>query len=487
MDVGSKEPPRQITSGDFDDSEPAWSPDGKRVAFVSNRTAEPDGNPNTDLWIVSADSSDKGATLLQLTTNPREDESPAWSPDGKSIAYKTVTAGLSLVWYATEQLAIVSADGKSSRVLTADLDRNVASPRFSEDGASVWFVLEDSGERQLASVPAAGGAVTRHVRGEDVVERFDVGGGKVALLVSRPDLPGDLFTFANGKLARVTSVNEELLAKVELTRPEKIRYESADGTPVEAFLFHPIGFDAAMKYPLLLHPHGGPTSQYDWGFDFTAQLWAANGYLVLQPNPRGSTGYGQAFAYALNEKWGIPDFEDVMAGVDAVIARGSADPEKLGVGGWSYGGMLTNYVITKSTRFKAAVSGASAGLYRANYGHDQYQLWWEVELGLPWENAQLWEQLSPINDVAKITTPTLWIGGAVDWNVPILNSEQMYQSMKRLGRETQLVVYPGEHHGLRKPSFQKDRFQRFLGWFDKYIKGVERKWDEEEKKSLIED
>jgi dipeptidyl aminopeptidase/acylaminoacyl peptidase len=178
----------------------------------------------------------------------------------------------------------------------------------------------------------------------------------------------------------------------------------------------------------------------------------------------------------------VPDFEDEMAGVDYVISRGYCDPEKLGVGGWSYGGIMTNYLITKSTRFKAAVSGASEALFRANYGHDHYQLWWEVELGLPWENVAAWEKISPFNDVAKITTPTLWIGGAEDWNVPILNSEQMYQAMKRLGRTTQLVVYPGEHHGIRKPTFQKDRFQRFIGWFDKYIKGVERKWEEDEKK-----
>ena len=159
-----------------------------------------------------------------------------------------------------------------------------------------------------------------------------------------------------------------------------------------------------------------------------------------------------------------------MAGVDYAIESGYTDPNRLGVGGWSYGGILTNYVITKSDRFKAAVSGASEALYRANYGHDHYQRTWEEELGLPWENAPAWERISPFNDVAKITTPTLWMGGSDDWNVPILNSEQMYQAMKRLGRETQLVVYPGEHHGIRRPSFQKDRMERWLAWFGKYLK-----------------
>lgn len=482
FDLGSKDEPRQITSGDFDDSDPAWSPDGKLIAFESNRTKEPDSNPNTDIWIVAADNNDKGATMLQLTKNPREDNNPAWSPDGKTITYTTVTAPLKTMWYAVQYLATIPATGGEPRLLTSNLDRNVLNPEYAADGSAIWFTVEDSGEQHLASIPANGGQVTRHVRGENVVQSFVVQGGTVAMMVSKPDVPGDVFTFSNGSLKQITFANKELLDKIELSKPEEIRFRSKDGTEIEAFLFKPAGFDPSMKYPLILNPHGGPVSQYDYSFDFDAQLWAANGYLVLLPNPRGSSGYGEAFSYALFGQWGVPDFEDVMAGVDHVIARGYADPEKLGVGGWSYGGILTNYVITKSTRFKAAVSGASEALFRSNYGHDHYQMWWEVELGLPWENAEAWERISPFNDVAKITTPTLWIGGQEDWNVPILNSEQMYQAMKRLGRETKLVVYPGEHHGIRRPTFQKDRFQRFLGWFDKYIKGVERNWEEEEKK-----
>jgi dipeptidyl aminopeptidase/acylaminoacyl peptidase len=192
--------------------------------------------------------------------------------------------------------------------------------------------------------------------------------------------------------------------------------------------------------------------------------------VTLLINPRGSSGYGQAFSEALFADWGNKDYQDVIAAVDYVIGQGYADPSKLGVGGWSYGGILTNYVITKTDRFKGAVSGASEGLYRANYGHDHYQLTWELELGLPWENAEAWEKISPFNQVANITTPTLWIGGEKDWNVPILNSEQMYQAMKRLGRETQLVVYPGEHHGIRRPTFVKDRLERYLQWFKTHVK-----------------
>ena len=251
---------------------------------------------------------------------------------------------------------------------------------------------------------------------------------------------------------------------------ETIGFKSKDGTPIEGFVVKPVDFTGSKKYPTILWIHGGPTSQYEFSYHSTAQLFAANGYVVLLLNPRGSTGYGEDFSKALFADWGGPDYEDVMAGVDYAIEQGWSDPDKLAVGGWSYGGILTNYVITKTDRFKAAMSGASEALYRANYGHDHYQLTWEQELGLPWENAEAWERISPFNDVAKITTPTLWMGGSDDWNVPILNSEQMYQGMKRLGRETQLIVYPDEHHGIRRPSFQKDRLERYLAWLKKYVK-----------------
>jgi len=463
----------QITSGDFDDSDAAWSPDGKLVAFSSNRTAEPDNNRNSDLWIVASDDADTGRTLRRLTSNPGADDSPAWSPDGRTIAYVTVV-DVPAMWYATQHLAVIPTVGGTPALPTQAMDRNVSSPKYTADGKDILFLLEDSGESHLAKIPAGGGTVSRIIGGFRSVSSFDAApSGRIAARIAEPAFPGELFTLApTAPLTRVTHANDSLLGTLTLAQVENIHFKSRDGADIEGFLYYPVGYASGLRYPTLLRIHGGPVSQYEAAFNFEAQLFAANGYAVVTVNPRGSSGYGQAFSQAIFADWGSKDFEDVMAGVDYAIARGLADSTRLGVGGWSYGGILTNYVITKSNRFKGATSGASEAHIISNYGHDHYQLEYEQELGLPWENRAAYEKLSSFNDVAKIVTPTLWMGGAEDWNVPILNSEQMYQAMKRMGRETQLVVYPGEHHGLVRLTFQKDRLERYLAWFGKYVKGV---------------
>jgi dipeptidyl aminopeptidase/acylaminoacyl peptidase len=283
--------------------------------------------------------------------------------------------------------------------------------------------------------------------------------------------PHEVYSFDDGTVTQLTHENRDYLAELIAPEVEEIHFNSADGTEIHGFLVKPIGYEEGRSYPTLLWIHGGPVAQFEHSYRFEPQLFAAHGYAVVMVNPRGSSGYGQEFSEVLFADWGNKDFEDVMAGVDYAIEMGVADADQLGVGGWSYGGILTNYVITQTDRFEGAISGASETLYRSLYGHDHYQLYWELELGLPWETPEKWERISPFNDVANVTTPTLWMGGSDDWNVPILSSEQMYQAMKRLGIETQLVVYPGEHHGIRTPVFQKDRFERYLTWFDQYVKG----------------
>lgn len=462
--------PLQLTFGDFDDAEPAFSPDGSAIAFTSNRTDEPDSNDNTDIWVVSSDERAGERAPRRLTSNPGTDYSPAWSNDGNYITYVT-TLEPQLIWYATNHLALVPAAGGEERVLTLALDRNVMTPRFAPDDRSILFVLEDSADQQLAQYHRGSGDIERLVHGELTVFEFTLDNeGRVALQLSTVERPGEIFSWRDGKLRQLTFTNESILGERRLAAVRNVTFESADGTAIEGFIFTPPDYERGRRYPTVLRIHGGPVWQYGYWFFEEAQLLAAQGYVVVISNPRGSSGYGQAFAAAIFAEWGVKDYADVMAAVDYAIAEGYADPDRLGVGGWSYGGILTNYVITKTDRFAAAISGASEVNYLANYGHDHYQLAWELELGLPWENRETWERLSPFNDVDKVTTPTLVIGGKEDWNVPILNSEQLYQALRRRGIETQLVVYPGESHSITRPSFRKDRYERYLAWYDRFLR-----------------
>jgi len=470
LDVESKKM-AQITSGDFDDSEPAWSPDGKRIAFTSNRTEDPDSNYNTDIWVVAADNTDKGQILLQVTTNPGPDAAPDWSPVGDLIAHVSATDTEAIV-YAVNHLAVAPAKGGDATVLTASLDRNTFTPRFAPDGHSVFVTVEDSGEQYLARVPVDGSPLEQTIGGPRRVGKFDVAGdGRIVAMVSEPHLPPEVFLAGDSTLTRLTHMNDEVLAGINLGEVENVHFESRDGTEIEGFIIKPPGFEPGVRYPAVLRIHGGPMSQYDFGFHFEGQLFAGAGYVVVMANPRGSQGYGQDFCTAIWQGWGEKDFDDVMAAVDDAIERGYADPEKLAVGGWSYGGILTDHVITKTDRFKAAYTGASAALYITNYGHDEYQRWWEYELGLPWQNPDLYRKMSPYFRVEKVVTPTLIVGGEQDWNVPIINSEQLFMALKRLGVKTELVVYPGEFHVFETPSYIQHLYQRFLDWFATHVKG----------------
>jgi dipeptidyl aminopeptidase/acylaminoacyl peptidase len=466
----------QITSGDYDDSDPVWSPDGKQLAFTSNRTSDPDRNYNTDIWTVAADNADKGAHLTQITTNPGEDHSPAWSPDGKWIAYVTRTEP-KLFEYATKHLAISPATGGEPKVLTRAFDRNVSDIEFSADSKGIFFIADDDGTQNICRIAITGGEVTRPVGGRVMVYSYSLAkSGEVAAQIDRMDRPSEIYGLAGtgGNLTQLTHTNDALIAQLRLSSGEYVHFQSKDGTVVSGYLYKPLDYSARKKVPAIIHPHGGPVWAWYAEFQPEIQVFAAQGYAVLLPNPRGSSGYGQKYCQAIFADWGNKDYQDDMAMVDYAVEQGFADPDKLGVGGWSYGGISTDFIIGQTTRFKAAISGAGEALNVSLYGHDQYQKDYETELGRPWANEALWDKLSPFYRVARITTPTLFMGGNIDWNVPILGGEQMYQALRSLGRETELVVYPDEYHEFKTPSHIKDRLERQLAWFGHYVKGDAR-------------
>jgi len=461
----------QVTSGDYDDTAPAWSPDGKLLAFASNRSKpDPDATYASNIWTVASDNTNKGADPIQVTTGLAGDHHPDWSPDGKWIAYST-QVDPKLFEYGTKHIAISPSTGGAQKVLTLALDRNASDPRFAPDGKSVYFIVDDDGTQNLAQVNLADGKITRPIGGRIMVDGFSVANdGTIAATYSTMDRPYELFSNAGGSVTRLTHVNDAWLARFKLSQGEYVSFKSKDGNTIHGYMYKPADYTPGKKYPTILRPHGGPVWAYYAEFQDLAQLLAANGYVVLFPNPRGSSGYGQDYCKAIFADWGNKDFQDDMAFVDYAIAQGIADPDKLGVGGWSYGGISTDFIIAQTNRFKAAISGAGAADYNSMWGHDQYVKDYIAELGLPWDHPEAWKHVAYISRVKDIMTPTMFVGGNIDWNVPILGGEQMYQSLKALGRDVLLVVYPDEYHEFKTPSHIKDLHERYLAWYAHYVK-----------------
>jgi len=463
-----------LTAGEYDERLPSWSPDGRTIAFVTKRGPDPD---RTDNWDVFAIEPRPGASPRALTTYEGDDNDPdwgsrlAWSPDSRSIAY--VQGGPDkLIYYGLHRLAILPAAGGAPRVLTPDLDRNAESPAFTPDGASILFRLEDDGSVHLAGIPAAGGAIRRLVTGRRVVSDLSIGGGKVAILIATPSSPAEVYAFDGaGEPRRLSTQNDALVAELRLGTVSESKFKSKDGTEIHGFLVTPPDYQPGTRYPTILRIHGGPVGQFENDFEQEWQWFAGNGYVVVAANPRGSSGRGEEFQKAIYADWGNRDAEDVIAAVDDAIAKGVADPNRLGVGGWSYGGILTNYVIARDPRFRGATSGAGSSNFLASYGTDQYIREYEQELGPPWKTPETWIKLSfPFLHADRIRTATLFLCGEEDFNVPLINSEQMYQALRSLGVPTQLVIYPGQHHGINKPSYVRDRLERYVAWYDKYVK-----------------
>lgn len=453
-----------LTRGATDEERPVWSPDGTKILFLSNRRPEGDRSDQQDLFVMEAK---PGGAVKQLTTFEGRDSygSNAWSPDGKTIAYLTGTDA-PVFAYDQMRLAVISADGGTPRILTEKLDRGVSQPTWTADGTAIRIVVSDDRQEYLAQVNVDTGALTRLTRDNVAIGAVAAGGaGHWAALASDPQTPTELFAFEGGELRRLTHLNDAFIAGISLGAVEGFASKSKDGAETHGVIIRPPNSPAGPQ-PTVLFIHGGPNSQDNFGFDLNRQMIAAQGFVVVGVNYRGSSGRGHAWQKAIYADWGNKEVVDILGATDELVRKGIADPSRLGIGGWSYGGILTDYTTATDTRFKAASSGAGSALQTSMYGTDQYIVQYDNELGAPWKNPKLWEKLSyPFFKADKIKTPTLYMSGEKDFNVPTSGSEQMYQALKSAGTEAQLVVYPGQFHGLTTPSYLVDRYARWRTWF----------------------
>jgi len=451
---------------------PVWSPDGRRIAFTRTKEKAVDPDGTMDLEIIEARPGAVAQRLAHLYI-PNE-QHLAWSPDSKLVAYQQ---GQEPKYnnYMLDQLVVVPAVGGTPRVLTAQLDRAVAAYAFSADGAAITLVLEDDRSAYPARLDLAKGSLEKLVASPISVAALSGAGAHLAMVASTDATAAEVCALEDTGPRRLTHHGDALLDTVQLGAVEDISFRSRDGTEVHGMVVEPPGYVAGRRYPTVLWIHGGPNGQDDHsadfdGYQFRRQLLAANGYVVVGVNYRGSSGRGAPYARAIQADWGHLEVEDLLAGVDYLIARGIADPARLGIGGWSYGGILTDYTIASDQRFKAAISGAGSALQLSMYGTDQYFLSYRYEVGPPWRNAALWLKLSyPFFHADRIHTPTLFMGGDKDFNVPIAGGEQMYQALRTLGVPTRLVVYPDQYHSLTRPSFIKDHLERVADWYRQYL------------------
>lgn len=457
----------QLTTGDADHWLPSWSPDGKWIAFVALAGAEADRTLDYEVQIVAPEAGAEPRNISRFAgadLDPYWESRPEWSPDSRYLVWLRAAED-KWIYYAPSQIVVGDIQSGTVRPV-AWIDRSMTRPRFDSRGRILALVEQDRAT-WLARIDPATERIDYLTSGARFAYDFAISGTSVAVLDGDTRTPYVLRDVATGE---VLADHNRWLAARTLAETRDVAWTSADGTVVHGLLTTPPGH-AGGRLPMIVRLHGGPVYQFSAEFMPDWQVYAAAGYAVLAPNPRGSSGRGFDFARAIYADWGHLDVADVTAGIDWAVGAGVADPARIGVGGWSYGGILTNYLIASDTRIGAAVSGAGIANMFAAYGHDQYAREYELELGTPWANPEAYARVSyPFLKADRIRTPTLFLCAEADENVPCLGAEQMYQALRSRRVPTRLAVYPGEDHGLVRPSFIGDRVRRSLGWYDRFLR-----------------
>jgi dipeptidyl aminopeptidase/acylaminoacyl peptidase len=458
--------PRQITSGDFSHSDPAWSADGQKIFFSAIRKPDPEYQEN-DSEIYSVDL--KTLEVKTLTDRKGPDYGPRVSPNGNWIAYtgfddKDYTSHLA-------SLYLMDSGGGGKRLLAENFPSSPSNIVWGRDNSGVYYMMREKGESNLYFVSTAG-KIKKVTEGVHYISDLSLSAsGQAAAVISTFHRPGYLATFnllKPASLNPLVDVNQDALSGVKLGDVEELWFKSTDGWDIQGWLIKPAVFDPAKKYPLLLWIHGGPWAMYNVAFNWDWQNFAANGYAVLYTNPRGSTGYGQDFVNGIQYAYPGRDYDDLMAGVDAVIAKGFIDKDNLFVCGGSGGGVLTAWIVGHTNRFRAAVSMRPVINWHSFVGTTDGHMWYRQFKKYPWEDPMEYAVRSPLHYVANVTTPTMVMTGEADLRTPIGQSEEYYRALKMLKKETLLVRMPEEYHGWRRPSHRLLQQLYLMAWFEKY-------------------
>lgn len=487
FDVESGEETR-LTEGEFTVSDPQWSPDSTRIAYVARKNTKVDDASFSDIWVADVESGES----TKLYENPGPDSSPRWSPDGETIAFSSNPHEGRSTWY--NKLHLIPAGGGEPRVLLGDFDLNFGAPIWSRDGASIFWSTGEGTTTSFFSVDLSSQEVDRQnlPRGSNGGWQLAHDGSRWVWSHSNPDEPGEIYTAATsfGDPVRLTDSNPWLRDEgVQFGETETIRWRNSENQWIEGVLVKPVGYQAGQRYPLIVNPHGGPSSARIESFSSSNQFFAGNGFLVFQPNFRGSSNYGQDFLNANRNYWGVRDYDDIMKGVDYLVEEGLADEDRMVAYGWSYGGYMTFWMCTQTDRFKLISPGAGLSNLYSMYSTTDIPSYLRWFFGTPWDNEDVYRRLSPIRHVKNVTAKILIMHGANDARVPPEQAVEFYQALRDLGKDVTFVRYPRQGHGIGEPRLQMDRLRRYLYAFADAV-GVtpisEKKWEEEKKKAQEE-